>query len=669
MAQALRAKLEALKSDAEAIIKQITKDDIRRLGLIDLNNPAALLSVIEMTTACVLVLLSDEDFMPKDTSWRATRVWLLRPGVPDDTYAKMASFNLESEHVSFKVQACSMLWKSPNFNEDFCAKQNRTSAILCKWVHTIVLACELAQGVRDFARELVKQGKAAEPKERTDISDEEANSAALSSRGNKQLVLATYHEKLTPADMKSIFDHYDVDSSGAIEMSELVALYRDILASPTATAARDAMDRNERILEGDEDTVAIIAAATMRQLDTTKDGKLQWSEFVRWRDALVRNKLGLEASVTKAKAALVNVFKQRSELKAVASMIKPSREVSLTLQAVMVMLTPAGAVAVDTSWPKLRSLVEVPNTFIGRLNKLDMDLVPDSMLDQIDPFLHHQYFDEAAVAKANRICGELNKWVHAVVSYKRALRAIELDIGKAPPPEPPDLSQLQPKTPRDQVRHRKAQKAVEESLESIRAGAISRVLTMPADSAPSMHSHLLVAALTTLLAPANYVPTDLKWGSVLAALQSHAKPDANAVVDEIKLLSKEGLPEDHLYLLQPYSSALAHALCRVPHTVPCSTPEDLKRSSAPRCNTAIPTHASVVLTCACAACPWTLAKVSGYTHAQTSVVTQPWRRSLEVVPTASARCVMCCAVGLPQSCVRRCSGEPTLLLNGALQVY
>jgi hypothetical protein len=39
-----------------------------------------------------------------------------------------------------------------------------------------------------------------------------------------------------------------------------------------------------------------------------------------------------------------------------------------------------------------------------------------------------------------------------------------------------------------------------------------------------MHSHLLVAALATLLSPANYVPTDLKWPSVLGALQSHAKP-------------------------------------------------------------------------------------------------------------------------------------------------
>jgi hypothetical protein len=30
--------------------------------------------------------------------------------------------------------------------------------------------------------------------------------------------------------------------------------------------------------------------------------------------------------------------------------------------------------------------------------------------------------------------------------------------------------------------------------------------------------------------------------------------DVGALVEEIKLLSKEGLPEDHLYLLQPYYS-------------------------------------------------------------------------------------------------------------------
>ena len=127
---------------------------------------------------------------------------------------------------------------------------------------------------------------------------------------------------------------------------------------------------------------------------------------------------------------------QLKHLQEVKNLSSPPAGVKLTMEAICVMFQVKPVMKADPNVPgkKIPDFWEAtqknvlidPKKLLEDLFDFDKDNIPEPVIKKIEPYIHREDFDAAAITKASAACVALRRWVHEMYKYHFIAKAAPL---------------------------------------------------------------------------------------------------------------------------------------------------------------------------------------------------------------------------------------------------
>ncbi|KAK7907430.1 hypothetical protein WMY93_016042 [Mugilogobius chulae] len=135
----------------------------------------------------------------------------------------------------------------------------------------------------------------------------------------------------------------------------------------------------------------------------------------------------LDAALTSLKSL------NKNDVTEVRALQRPPPGVKLVIEAVCIMkgIKPkkvAGekpGTKVNDYWEPGKGLLKDPGKFLEGLFNYDKDNIPDTVIEEIQPYMDDENFQPAAIAKVSKACTSICQWARAMYVYHFVARAVE----------------------------------------------------------------------------------------------------------------------------------------------------------------------------------------------------------------------------------------------------